>query len=101
MLDLWCRVLARAADALSRSDVAVMTVEYRELVRTPIVAIAAVRAQLPELSADPLSEARLEAIAREQRRVHMPSSTLVEDFGLTNGEVTSRLHDASCGYFFS
>jgi len=102
MLDLWCRVLPRAADALTTSSVPVMTVEYCALVRTPVVALAALRAQLPILATDPLSESRLEAIAREQRRAHvLQSSSLVEDFGLTTGDVTRRLHDASCGYFFS
>jgi hypothetical protein len=101
MLDLWCRVLTRAADALSKASVPVMTVEYRELVGNPRAAISALRAQLPELGNDPLSEARLEAIARDQRRAHMPSSQFVEDFGLTTDDVTRRLHDASCGYFFS
>jgi len=31
----------------------------------------------------------------------MPSSHFVEDFGLRTHDVVGRLHDASCGYFFS
>ncbi len=101
MLDLWCRALTRAAGALASSEVPVLTVEYRELVGNPTAAISDLRAQLPELAADPLSEARLEAIVREQRRAHLPSSLLVEDIGLTTRDVTRRLHDASRGYFFA
>lgn len=102
MLDLWCRVLPRAADALSSSGARVLTVDYCALVRTPVVAIAALRAQVPLLDTDPLSEARLETITRDQRRAHVvQSSTFVEDFGLTTSDVTRRLHDASGGYFFS
>lgn len=101
MLDLWCRTLSRAADALTRTTVPIMTVEYRELVGNPKAVVSTLRAQLPALGSAPLSEGRVETIARQQRRMFMPSSHFVEDFGLRTRDVVGRLHDASCGYFFS
>ena len=101
MLDLWCSVLRRAADAISASRTPLVTVEYDDLVHSPVAALRALRAQVPSLDGRPVNTSRVEATAREQRQRHLPSSSSVEDFGLLTADVTNRLNDAAGGYFFS